>query len=479
MGTGRQIIKNFASLVTTDFIVKAIGFAVAVYLARKLEPDDFGILTFSLSIVNYFTYFTDPGITTYGVKKAAQAPEEMSAHMNDIFTIRLVLTAAAMALVAASAFFMHQPPLVKFILLAYSLSMLPQALTPTWIYQGVQKMEFVGLHNITHSLVYSGLVFAFVAGPGQLKLIPFFLAAAYFTASASFLLPLLRRYGFRFRKVRLSQALEAVRHSLPIGVSTFLVAGINWNLSTTLLGFLSDKEQVGYFAIAMKIALIIMGGGIAFGITLLPLFSRHHYSSKPTAEKILSLSQKAIALAGVPLVFGTIATGGYLLNYVFGAKYSDSGPVLSLIIPGAVLYTLNAVYYVYLISEEKQVRNMWISIARALLLLSASALLIPGFGAQGAAAAYTLSELLIAAVYIREIRLAPDLPHGPAALFLKPLAAAAGMFILISLVPAGWALLKIPLGALVYAAIIFAIKGVRPEEIRKLTGYFKKEGSPK
>ncbi|HAT71237.1 MAG TPA: hypothetical protein DCS63_00275 [Elusimicrobia bacterium] len=474
METGKGIVKNFTSLVTADFIVKTIGFAVTVYLARKLDPGDFGVLTFSFSIINYFTYFTDPGLCTYGIRKIAQEPEAVAAHMSDIFTIRLWLTAAAFALAAGLSFFIHQPPLVKFIILAYALSMMPQALNPTWIYQGLQKMELVGAYSIANSLIYSGLIFLFVDGHHQLALIPLFLTAAYFITSASFLWPLLKRYSFYFRKVRLRQAVEAVKTSLPIGVSTFLVAGVNWNLSTTLLGLLSDQAQVGYFAIAMKIALILIGAGVAFGITLLPIFSKYNYSSKPTAEKILFLSQKIISLIGIPLIFGTLATGDYLIRFIFGLKYLNTGPLLNLIIPGAILYILNTVYYAYLISEEKQMENMRISVARTLTLLSASMLLIPAFGARGAAAAYTLSEFLSAVIYVRTIKTSPNPAYDHLALLAKPLIASIAMFFIVYLVPQRLAFLKIPAGVISYTVIILAIKGVTQDEIRKLNGYFKK-----
>jgi O-antigen/teichoic acid export membrane protein len=476
MGTGRNIIKNFASLVTADFLIKTIGFAVTVYLARKLDPGDFGILTFSLSIVNYLTFFTDPGLTTYGVKRIAQAPDEMAAHMNDIFTIRLWLTAAALALAAATAFLMPQPAVIKLMLLAYALSMVPQALSPAWIYQGLQKMEFVGAYNIVHSLTYAALIFAFVTSRAQLTLIPLFLTGAYLAASAAFLWPLLKRYSFRFRKVRMHEAVEAVKGSLPIGISTFLVVSVNWNMSTTLLGFLSGQDQVGYFGVAMKAALILMGAGTAFGITLFPVFSKYNRLARATSEKILFLSEKAVAIAGLPLIMGTVAAGAPLIALIFGPKYAMTGSVLNLIIPGAVLYVINNVYCIYLISDGRQVENLKISAVRAFTLIAASLFMIPRWGANGAAAAYTLTEFLTALIYTGALGAGPGREAGPLRVALKPLIASVLMYLLIYPIPQSAALLKVPAGVLAYAAVLLGIKGVRQDEIKKLLNYIGKKG---
>jgi O-antigen/teichoic acid export membrane protein len=476
VSTGRTIIKNVAALVTADILVKAIGFAVVVFMARKLDPADFGVLTFSLSLVNYFSFVTDPGLTTYGVRKAAQEPEAIASHMSDVFTIRLWLTAAAMAAVWALALVTAEPPRVKLAIFAYSLSMLPQALSPTWIYQGLQRMEFLGAYNITQSLCYAGLVFAFIGDGRRLIVVPLALTASYAAAAGVFLFPLLRRYAFRFREVHLRQAMAAVKHSLPIGVSTFLTAGVNWNLSTTLLGFLSSDAQTGIFSVAMKLALIIIGGGVAFGITMLPVFSRLHAASPESSERALALSEKAVFLAGLPLIFGTAATAVPVITLLFGQKYSGSCLAMQLIVPGAVLCVLNNVYNVYLVGVGRQVGNMKIAGVRALLLAGLSFPAIMARGAEGAAAAYTLAEFLSFFIYLGALRTA----SSPAARLLpalaRPAIASTAMFLIIYPIPQSGALLKVPAGALIYAVLIAAVGGVSAAELRKLFSYARSGG---
>ncbi len=463
-----------AALVTADILVKAIGFAVVVFLARKLDPADFGVLTFSLSLVNYFTYITDPGLTIYGARRAAMEPEAMPLHMNDVFTVRLWLTAAAMAGVSLLALATGEPGKVRLVVFAYSLSMLPQALSPNWINQGLQRIALMGAYNIVHSLVYAGLLFAFIGDGSRLTVVPLALTAAYAAATGIFLAPLLRRYSFRFRRVRLSQALEAMKHSLPIGVSTFLSAGIDWNLSTTLLGLLSTDAQTGFFSVAMKLALIIIGGGVAFGIIMLPIFSKLHSGGGGGAERALGLSEKAIFLAGMPIIFGTAATAAPVITLLFGDKYGPAVSPMQLVVPGAVLYVANNLYGVYLIAEGKQVRNMKVALLRALLLAALGVPAIIRWGAVGAAGAYSAAELLTFLVYLGSLRTAAGPAARLSAALLRPAIAAALMYLAISWIPAGMAPLKVPAGAAVYALLIFAVGGISVAELRKLFSYARK-----
>jgi len=471
--TGRTILKNFASLVTADILVKAVGFVVTLYLARRFSANEFGAFSFAISIVNYFSFVTDPGLTTYGATRTAREPLRVSDYINTVLSVRLVLTAAAFIAVAAVAALIPQPAVIKALILCYGVMLFPQAVNPSWIYQGLQKMELVGAYNVAHSLFYAGLIFGLTAFWPDVRLVPVSLTLAYFLASAIFLVPVFTGYYDGFRMTGLREAFAAAKESLPIGVSTFLVAGVNWNLSTTLLGFLASQEQTGYFSIAMKLGLVIMGGGIAFGMTLLPVFSKHMESSRDTAEKVLSLSEKAILLAGLPVIFGVLATADPVMSSVFGVKYLPAGSTLKLLIPGAVLYALNLVHYVYMIAEGRQVANMWISAARTAALAALSVPLVLAKGADGAAAAYTAAELMAFCVYLGKVKT----PVGPlarmAAALPKPLAASLIMFAAVYAIPQSHALLKIPAGVLVYAAAIFAVGGVRAGEIRKLASYAK------
>jgi O-antigen/teichoic acid export membrane protein len=332
-------------------------------------------------------------------------------------------------------------------------------------------MEIVGAYNVIQALVYAGLVFCFVGDGSRLTVIPLALSAAYAVATAVLLVPLLRRYCFRFRKVRLDQAAAAVKQSLPIGVSFFLATSVNWNLSTTLLGFLSSQAQTGFFSVAMKLPLIIIGGGQALIIAMLPVFSKFHAAASGNAERALALCEKAVFLAGMPLIAGTAATAVPIIALLFGQKYAGSCLAMQLIVPGAVLAVINNVYNIYLIAVGRQVGSMKIAGIRALLLAGFSFPAIIARGADGAAAAYTLAELASFCVYLSSFRTA-SLPFSRLLSALgRPALASAAMFLAIYPIPRSQALLKIPAGIAAYAVLITAVGGVKAAEIRKLLSY--------
>ncbi len=474
MKTGRNIIKNFTSLMIADFAVKGIGFVVTVYLARKFNPYDFGILSFSLSIINYFAFLADPGLSTYGVKQVVKDPAGIPSHLNDISMVRAYMAGITIAIVAAMTAVMKQPPIVQTLVLTYALTLLPQAVNSTWIYLGLQKMEFSALYAVAQSLVYAGLILTLVKTHSDITFVPLALVGAYLVPAACLLWLTVRTYGYKFRRLTFSEVRGTLKESLPIGVGYFIICGVNWNLSTSLLGFFSEQSEVGYFSIAFRICLIMMGGGVAFSAALFPAFAQYITASKETAGKILRLAEKTTLIAAWPLLAGTVVTADALILGIFGVKYLASGVLLKTLMAGALFYVLNMIYNMYLIADEKHVKNMHISVIRTVLLVVSSVVLIKKYGALGAAIAYTFTEFLTFLIYVAAIK--PVSERRILFLSFKPFIASMGMCLVLYFFSSVAVGSKIIIGVTSYSVLLLAVGGVRMDEIRKLAEYVKKRG---
>jgi len=191
----------------------------------------------------------------------------------------------------------------------------------------------------------------------------------------------------------------------------------------------------------------------------------------------LALSEKAILLVGLPLIFGTLGTAVPVITLLFGRKYAGSCLAMELLVPGAIICLLNNIYNVYLISAGRQVANMKIAGVRALLLAGFSFPAIITGGANGAAAAYTFAEFVSFFIYAAAIRTSTSPLSRIASVLPRPAIAAAAMFLAIYPIPQSGALLKIPAGMVVYAALITASGGVKIAEIRKLLSYTRNTGT--
>ncbi len=56
------IIRNLVALSAGELAAKGLGFVAALYLARMLAPEDFGILGFVWAVYAYFALLASAGL---------------------------------------------------------------------------------------------------------------------------------------------------------------------------------------------------------------------------------------------------------------------------------------------------------------------------------------------------------------------------------------------------------------------------------
>ena len=91
MTVARRIAKNTLFIFTSGLISKAIGVALIVYAVRILGPSDFGIYTLITTVVFFFSFFIDLGITPMAIRELARDREKIEHLFNHILTLRLSL----------------------------------------------------------------------------------------------------------------------------------------------------------------------------------------------------------------------------------------------------------------------------------------------------------------------------------------------------------------------------------------------------
>ena len=172
MSTTRRILKNFLSLSFAQIITKALGLIVVAYLARVLGTEGFGKIGFAQAILAYFILLVNLGLNTFGTREVAWNREEINRYVNNILTIRLIASIGAFALLAVFVYFIPKPAETKKLILLYGLTIFTFAFTINWLFQGIERMEFIALSQIAGTLINVGLIFFIIKSPQQLLKVP-------------------------------------------------------------------------------------------------------------------------------------------------------------------------------------------------------------------------------------------------------------------------------------------------------------------
>lgn len=469
MTAGRTIFKNFLSLTFSNAVSKIAGLVTVVYLARALAPAEFGKMNFALALVSYFSILAHLGLGTIGIRELAQNPAGRDRCMNRILSLRILLGIAAFALLAGFAFFLKEASDVKQLVLFYGLTMFTaNVFTFDWVFQAIEKMEYLGFAAAVQGLVYLALIMLLVKGAGDLLVIPWLLLAAQGCAVVFMVLAYRRLYpGFSF-SFSLPENWEMLRQALPIALWGILTVVI-LNSGITILGFLRSPGEVGYFSAAYKVIWILVETLVAYISAVFPAMARSHALSQEAFGAILDRTLRLATLVCFPAVTGLYMLSVPVTGLIYGSKFSDAAAILAFLAVLPYLIFLTNLYSHALIAAHHQTKVLKLSSIQAVLIVLLNLALIPAYGAKGLAAAAVIATAVTNYLYRLEtgrfVRLRRFLPY-------KPLLASLAMALALKFTALQPLYVTIPLGAAVYAAAVLLLREVTPDDLRSVRTLF-------
>jgi O-antigen/teichoic acid export membrane protein len=235
----------------------------------------------------------------------------------------------------------------------------------------------------------------------------------------------LRTAGFRPPSPRLLA--ESVRFGARAwlgGVSLLL----NARLDQILVGVIASEVALGFYAVAVNGAEILLFLPTAIATSLLPAVAREQEMT--SAERTLRTFRSASVLTLGSIVVAA-GLGRLLIPLVFGSEFQDAVEPFMWLLPGAVGYTALSIFSNSLLASRAPGLSSFGSAAALAAGLALDLALIPAFGASGAAAAASAAFLaggaVAAILYRRTAAFAWQelVPSGDDLAFLRRVAARA------------------------------------------------------
>ncbi len=466
----RKITLDTAALV----VGRAVGFVLGLvrlnYLARLLGVANFGILNFATYFTSLFASLFDLGLSQLLTREIARDPTRSRELLGRVLLLKLGITFAASLLVIAVAFVSGFTGETLTAVLLTTLALAVNQLAASFLsaLQAHRRMALVSAVNIINDAVLSAAIILVLPGHPQVT------TALTITAAISFLnLTLLfvmykRLVGVPIIRADLSAARLLLREGIPIalaslGISTYTFVG------PTILQFTRGEAEVGLFSSGFKLIAILSIIPTAFTQVLFPVFSEFFAHAREKLEKGLADSLRVITLISVPLAVGALVVGNDLFRLLFTEEYQPGVIVLQVMLLGNILGFMDWVLYAFLLSVNRQAFLMRLSLGVGLGAGLLSLVLVPQYGylalpfltAGIEALLFVIQILYVRHIGYRRLRLRSLWRPAAAALVM------AGVLLVLGPLPL---LARIPLGAAVYSAALYAFKGLGEQERTILRG---------
>lgn len=165
---------------------------------------------------------------------------------------------------------------------------------------------------------------------------------------------------------------------------------LNFRTDQILLGFLASEATLGIYAVAVNASEALLYLPAATATALLPIAAR--------ADPQVQVEQALRAFRSTALVTGGLVVvaavlGPLLLPVVFGSAFDASVEPFLLLLPGAFGFAATAIFSSALMASSSPGRSSLGPFVSLVVSIGLDLLLIPRFGASGAAAAASVAFL--------------------------------------------------------------------------------------
>jgi PST family polysaccharide transporter len=316
------------------------------YLLRVIGPEHYGLIAFSQAVMMYFVTLNDYGFNL-------SATRELAVHRDDP-VLRSELYSTVMAIKCGFCFlsFLILCALVHFIPRFHSNRavffasfgiVLGTAMFPQWFFQGIEKMYWISMVNLTANLIFTFGIYFLVRHPSDYLIAAIVQAAGKLLAGILGLIIL-----FSTEHVKLSMpTLAQVRHRLSDGWHLFMstaAATLYTSSNAVVLGFVCGMTQVGYFSAAYKIfaafTMLVSPMCQAIYPHVCSLAHRSREAAVAYLRKAMIVIGRLSFLGGVfVLMFAKI-----IVRIAMGPKYMASVPVLEFMAMTPFAIAINNIY---------------------------------------------------------------------------------------------------------------------------------------
>ena len=404
-GKNTRILSNFLSLSVLQAANYVLPLLTLPYLIHVLGAEKFGLLAFATAITAYFTTFTDYGFNLSATREISihrDDDEEISRIFSAVMILKMGLLILGLliliALVLISEKFSHNWAVFY---LTFG-AVIGQALFPVWFFQGMEQMKYVTYLNIGAKAAFTVLVFVFVHGDSDYLWVPGLTSAGGILAAVWSLYIVKKKFNVRFRLQPLWTLLAELKKGWHIFVATSF-GSLYRESNTVILGFLASPAAVGYYAIAEKIVKAIQSAQTPVGQALFPHLARKEGGNVLTTF-VLKYWKKVAAIYGLAWL-SVLAASCPIIHLLAGGKdpriLTDFRVLATIVFVGGLNFYFGVLGL--LSSGKSKAFSQAVGIAgtfNVVLCLSLSYF----FADIGATIAVTLSEMLLLAIIVRQVR---------------------------------------------------------------------------
>ncbi|HZR94936.1 MAG TPA: oligosaccharide flippase family protein [Gaiellaceae bacterium] len=404
----RTLRASFSALAFGEAAARAFSFFAVLLLARRLGPGAFGTVTLGTTLVAWFGLVADSGTELVGVRDVSRNPAQVRHLCDRVLGLRLAVALPAAAVFALVASQVGRPGDQRTTLVLFAVVLPALAFNVRWMVLGVRGARAVAVGNIVSKAVLLAVVVLVVAGPRDLRSVPFLFLGAELAYGLVILALLARRLGVIVPRVDLAVWRSTLRQGFPL-LAVSVVRATSFSVDVIAVGLVLGTHDVGVYGAAAKPALFATS---AIGLFSVSFLSTYSGAARREGDDLLRTSLRPLLACSLVAAVGLSAAAAAVVPLLFGHAYAAAVPVLAILAWRIPLTAFGSPYGTVLIAHRRQDVLLRNNAVGAALGIAGCFALAPVAGLAGVAAARVASSAVTTFLNYRtstSLELAPRL----------------------------------------------------------------------
>ena len=399
-----SVLSDLLKVLSGNIVAHGLGFIVIMIMSRGLGPEKYGVYAIFISIYDFLRQFADLGISTAYVKLCSQKITNNESVKDIFITAMLSKVIISIALIVTSFFcsswisiYFFGNDIYSDLIVLITISVLFSQIFNVMVIhlQALQKFKLYSYLNISNQVIRLITIVA-LASYFTFDRIENFVIGFVFSYTLICIMVGVKYFRYFFKADRGRFSLTELKKIYQMGFWVFLsgiAVVLTLRLDVWMLKKMSNNLEVGYYSVAMQLAMVFPLLTMSIQSTLLPKVGE--YLKKNTIReyifKILSFSKYVFVVFVILLWLSPD-----IIEMIFSNRFKDSvysfRILLSAVIIGIFLNPISLVFYCMDKAHYLTVLN-WLQLLFNIIL---NLFLIPLYGAPGA----SLSTLIVRIVGI-------------------------------------------------------------------------------
>lgn len=417
-----RVVKNASWLIAGRIYHMLISFFVGLMTARYLGPSNFGLINYAATYTIFFASICTLGINSVIIKNFIDFPDEEGTTLGSALVLRIVSSLLSIIMILSISFIADRNEPQTFVVVALcSFSVLFQVFdTISFWFQSKLKSKYPAIASVISYTIVSAYKLWLLFTEKSVKWFAVSTSIDYLVV-AIFLLFVYRKHNgpvFSFSKKKAKQLLSKSYHFILSG----LMISIYGSTDKFMLKQMMSETEVGYYSTAVSVCNLWVFVLVAIIDSFYPVIIQSLQHSKVGfRQKNKQLYAITFYLSVSVSLFFTIFANLIIVT-LYGSDYQLASMPLRIITWYTAFSYLGVARDVWIVSTNNQKFLKYIYVGAAATNVLLNTMLIPVWGASGAALASLLTQISTVFIFpfmIKEMR--PNVKLMIEAILLKGL----------------------------------------------------------